>query len=223
MNATYDGKQLMINGEVIYHEDHERRALITHVDVNAGVKIIHSWAFSRCTALSSIVLPEGLSEIGYKAFYGCTALSSILLPEGLASIGKWAFLGCTALSSISIPESVPIGRVSPDAFSGCAMLSELSSAKEMGVEQFLRWRRRAPRQRYAVLASLLRLRTELYARPTKRAAVAEERKEDEDGDGEGGGGEGEEAQHGAAQGLEGKVAFDMITSSDVWRCILEFL
>jgi hypothetical protein len=89
----------------------------------------------------------------------------------------------------------------------------------MSVEQFLRWRRRAPHQRYAVLASLLRLRTELYARHEKTAGLAGEEEGEEDGGGE----QGEEAQHGAAQGLEGKVAFDMITSSDVWRCILEFL
>ena len=39
MNATYNGKKLMINGEVIDNEDHERRALITHVDVNAAIGI----------------------------------------------------------------------------------------------------------------------------------------------------------------------------------------
>ena len=93
----------------------------------------------------------------------------------------------------------------------------------MHVEQFLRWRRRAPRQRYAVLASLLRLRTELYARPKKRAAGAEREEEDEedadeDGrEGEGGGGQGE------GRRLRGVLAFDSITSADVWRYILEFL
>jgi hypothetical protein len=105
----------------------------------------------------------------------------------------------------------------------CTLLSELSSAKGMGVEQFLRWRRRAPRQRYAVLASLLRLRTELYARLKKRAAVAERKEEedeedaDEDDEGEGGGGQGEGGR------LQGVLAFDSITSADVWRYILEFV
>ena len=110
--------------------------------------------------------------------------------------------------------------LSPETFSVCALLSELSSAKRMGVEQFLRWRRRAPRQRYAVLASLLRLRTELYARPTKRVAVAEREEEedaDEDDEGEGGGGEGDGGR------LQGVLAFESITSAYVWRYILEFV
>ena len=86
----------------------------------------------------------------------------------------------------------------------------------MSVEQFLRWRRRVPSQRYAVQAALLRLRTELYERQRKRARRVA---------GELGGGEEEEEEEGQyeAQELQGKLAFDMITSEDVWRHILEFL
>ena len=191
MNATYDG-QLKIDNEVIGDDD-ERRELITHVEVIAGVKIIHKEALSDCTALASVVLPEGLKEIVARAFYGCTALSSI-----------------------SVPDSLPVNGIQPDAFSECTLLSELSSAKRMDVEQFLRWRRRAPRQRYAVLASLLRLRTELYARPKKRAALEQEDAE-EDGAEEGDGGQSDGGR------LLGALAFDIITSDDVWRYILEFV
>ena len=155
--------------------------------------------------------------MGDRAFQGCTLLSSVVLPDGLNVVGKSAFYGCTTLSSISIPDSLPVGSLSPDTFSGCTLLSELSSAKRMDVEQFLRWRRRAPRQRYAVLASLLRLRTELYARLGKRAAVAEEEDAGEDDAGEGGGGQGDGGR------LQGVLAFDSITCDDVWRYILEFL
>jgi hypothetical protein len=188
---------------------------------------IDAWAFCGCTALSSIVLPEGLTSIGAWAFYRCTALSSVALPqEGLNEIRKGAFRGCSTLYSISIPESVHVNSLKPDAFLECPRLSELSSAKRMDVEQFLRWRRRAPRQRCADLASLLRLRTELYARPKKRAAVEDEEDEyadedeggvDEDGAEEGGGGQGDGGR------LQGVLGFDSISSEDVWRYILEFL
>ena len=148
-------------------------------------------------------------------------------PEGLTTFGRRSLHGCTSLSSFSIPSSVPLvytprighedddedddactSGVAPDAFVGCTLLSQLGAAKSttMSVEQFLRWRRRAPRQRYAVQAALLRLRTELYERRGK-----EEEEEEE---------EVEEGQH-EAQELQGKLVFDMITSEDVWRHILE--
>jgi hypothetical protein len=62
MNATYDGKRIVIDGEVMDKDD-ERRELITHVAVNAGVKTIGKDAFRDCTKLSSVVLPEGLSAL----------------------------------------------------------------------------------------------------------------------------------------------------------------
>ena len=61
-------------------------------------------------------------------------------------------------------------------------------------------------------------RTELYERQRKRAwRVAEEADGGEDEEEEE-----EEGQH-EAQELQGKLAFDIITSEDVWRHILEFL
>ena len=181
--------------------------------------------------------------IGEKAFNGCTSLSSISLPEGLAMIGYAAFRDCTFLSSISIPDTVSlvhtkdddfydddddddqhisISGVAPNAFEGCTLLSQLSAAKTMSVEQLLRWRRRVPvhNQRYAVQAALLRLRTELYAVGAGGGGEEEEEEEEEEGGGEE---VEEEGQHEAQEGLQGKLAFDIITSDDVWRHILEFL
>ena len=214
---------------------------LSSVTLPEGLTAIEQAAFYGCTSLTSIILPEGLTTIGSSAFRGCTSLSSGIIPEGLTTIGWYAFYGCTSLTSISIPESVPLvytpsqdssdddfddqdvrSGVAPYAFRHCTLLSQLSGAKSMSVEQFLRWRRRAPSQRYAVQAALLRLRTELYERQRKRARRATE--EVGGGESEEGGeqGEEEEAQY-EAQELQGKLAFDIITSEDVWRHILEFL
>ena len=65
-------------------------------------------------------------------------------------------------------------------------------------------------------AALLRLRTELYERQRKRVKVTEDVGSGEEEEEE------EEGQH-EAQELQGKLAFDIITSEDVWRHILEFL
>lgn len=107
MDATYNGYHLKVNGEMLFGDDYAIRALISHVDVNAGVKIIRFYAFEGCTALSSIALPpEGLHEIGDWAFYGCTALCSVVLPEGLNAVGAAAFKGFIALFSIVLPDGL---------------------------------------------------------------------------------------------------------------------
>ena len=47
-----------------------------------------------------------VTSIGYCAFSGCTGLTSISLPDSVTSIGNSAFNDCTNLTSISLPDSV---------------------------------------------------------------------------------------------------------------------
>ena len=41
-----------------------------------------------------------MTSIGGQAFSGCTGLKDIVIPESVTSIGGWAFSGCTALQSV---------------------------------------------------------------------------------------------------------------------------
>lgn len=63
-------------------------------------------AFSDCTNLISIVLPDSITSIGQFAFSGCTSLSSIIIPDSVISIGNGAFSGCTSLTSIMLPDGI---------------------------------------------------------------------------------------------------------------------
>ena len=80
-------------------------------------------AFSDCSSLASVTLPEGLTSIRESAFEDCSSLASVTLPEGLTGIRGYAFSGCDGLASITIPESVT--NIGFDAFGRCTNLTTL--------------------------------------------------------------------------------------------------
>ena len=52
--------------------------------------------------ITSIDIPDGVTNIGNDAFSGCTALTSVTIPNSVTSIGEGAFFDCKALTSITI-------------------------------------------------------------------------------------------------------------------------
>ena len=48
-------------------------------------------AFSECTSLASVTIPDSVTSIGYCAFFGCTSLKSVTIPNSVTSIGNYAF------------------------------------------------------------------------------------------------------------------------------------
>ena len=85
-------------------------------------------AFSGCSNLTSITIPEGVTSIGSNAFSGCSSLTSITIPEGVRGIESGAFSGCTSLKSITIPKTVK--SISITAFKGCKNLSKFYIDKD---------------------------------------------------------------------------------------------
>ena len=64
-----------------------------------------SGAFSGCSSLTSITIPEDVTAIGYRTFYGCSSLTSITIPIKVKEIGDGAFSGCSNLESIIVDEN----------------------------------------------------------------------------------------------------------------------
>ena len=61
---------------------------------------IYDYAFYDCDGLTSIVIPDSVTSIGYAAFYGCTGLTSIVIGDSVTSIGELAFYNCTGLTNV---------------------------------------------------------------------------------------------------------------------------
>ncbi len=70
-------------------------------------------AFSNCTSLESLTLPDTVSYIAEGAFENCTSLRSVSFPENIR-IFYHAFYGCISLKSITIPDD--IGYIDSSAF-----------------------------------------------------------------------------------------------------------
>ncbi len=64
---------------------------------------VDSDGFKDCTAMTSIVLPEGIKSIGSGAFVNCSSLESITIPDAVDRISHGTFSGCTSLESITLP------------------------------------------------------------------------------------------------------------------------
>ena len=79
------------------------------------------YAFHQIDNLISIVIEEGVKEIGEGAFFGCHNVASVKLPSSLEVIKNDAFEGFYALTDIIIPDNVK--RIESNAFYGCSALT----------------------------------------------------------------------------------------------------
>lgn len=135
-NVLYIGNCLMYT---------QRYGLYGEYSIKEGTVYIAEYAFSGCTKLQSVVIPnslhkisnwafansgirkimipESVSEIGDYAFDGCTYLYDVDVPNTVIDIGDGAFRQCTSLEGISLPTS--ISSISNFLFYGCTKLEDV--------------------------------------------------------------------------------------------------
>ena len=71
-----------------------------------SVTSIENYAFSYCSYLTSVTIPNSVTSIGSHAFHECSGLTSVTIPNSVTCIADYAFLGCIGLTSVTIPNSV---------------------------------------------------------------------------------------------------------------------
>lgn len=104
------------------------QSALTTVVLKNGVETIGARAFQNDKNLSSVSLPNSLTKIGESAFEFCYGLSAITLPNGLTTIGTQAF-SRTGLTALDLPDSVK--SVSREAFGDNSALEKVTLSAGM--------------------------------------------------------------------------------------------
>lgn len=95
-------------------------------------------AFSFCSVLTDVVIPDTVTEIGSEAFAACVSLRNVEIPDSVERIGDAAFVECFSLKSMVIPDGVE--RIESATFAGCVSLEYLTIPKSVsyiGEEAFV--------------------------------------------------------------------------------------
>ena len=60
------------------------------------------YVFDYCVSLERATLSAGLDKVVADTFYGCSALVSVVVPEGIRGVESGAFAGCTSLTELTL-------------------------------------------------------------------------------------------------------------------------
>lgn len=104
---------------------------LTTITIPNAISEISAYCFSGCTSLTSIEWGNNITAFKNNAFENCSSITAIELPQNLASISPYAFKGCSGLTSIELPNSlISLGTC---AFNECSGLTSITIPQNLSV------------------------------------------------------------------------------------------
>ena len=142
LNGTYSIRKgtKIICDEAFRWSNFNGCSSLTSLVIPDSVTNIGDYAFSGCRSLTDIVIHDSVTSIGNNAFWNCRSLTGIVIPDSVTSIGKSAFTNCFSLTGIVIPDSVT--SIGDMAFCGCPSLKYISIPKSvicLNGNPFFKW------------------------------------------------------------------------------------
>jgi len=110
---------------------------LTSVVIPNSVTNIGAQAFDNCINLTNVVIGTNVTRIGNAAFFNCRNLGSITIPTKVGAIPINAFSQCTSLTNVTIGSNVT--SIGPEAFGYCPGLTSImipNSVTNIGVGAF---------------------------------------------------------------------------------------
>ena len=95
---------------------------LTSVTIPETVTDISDGIFEDCKDLVEVKLPSSVTKLGFDFFKGCTSLHQVSM-DSVTSISPEAFMNCTSLTNLVLPEKV--SSIEIDAFKGCSNLQRV--------------------------------------------------------------------------------------------------
>lgn len=125
--VSYDHKNLTFLSEdnkpqiTTYKGDVIVPSTVTIDGTTYTVNAVGEMAFTNCTQLTSVTLPESVSSLGLACFSNCQALTTVNIPSQVTEIPRSAFINCRALTSVVLPAGIK--TIGNKAFWGCRALT----------------------------------------------------------------------------------------------------
>ena len=97
---------------------------INTIEFGSEVERIPNYLCYKLNGLTSVTIPNPVTEIGDNSFQNCSGLTSVTIGNSVTSIGFNAFNRCNKLNSVTIGNSVTI--IGGNAFYGCSALTSVT-------------------------------------------------------------------------------------------------
>ena len=96
---------------------------LTSINIPDSVTSIASSAFYSCSSLETITIPDSVTEIESSAFRSCSNLKTVSIGNNVTRLGSHVFYDCSSLENITMGESII--RIEPSTFVGCSNLTRI--------------------------------------------------------------------------------------------------
>ena len=117
-----------INGEITGCKPGNETVLVVPAEIN-GIKITEigsqfvGGVFIGCDNLTSVKIPNSVTEIGANTFFECRSLTNVDIPDSVVSMQIGVFTLCESLKSVKLPKG--ISSIQPSTFFECTNLKSV--------------------------------------------------------------------------------------------------